>query len=165
MENLDVITNSHKICRICLKESNNLSPLFPNDQEQPKYPGLAEKIRECGDIKLCEGKEYFGVCILPSMICDTCIENTKISYKFRLQCQYSAKKLQLYYEELIQNNLEMIRSQANTPNDSQDLSNFTQDIQSSEGFDDKEDLSAQDKLSSGNQIILQQFLDLTQLDL
>ncbi|CAG5082799.1 Protein of unknown function [Cotesia congregata] len=166
MENLDVIINSHKICRICLKESNNLSPLFSNDQEQPKYPGLAEKIRECGDIKLCEGKEYFGVCILPSMICDTCIENAKISYKFRLQCQYSAKKLQLYYEELIQNNLEMIRSQVNTPNDSQDLSKFTEDIQSSEEFDDnKEDLSAQDKLSSGNQVILQQFLDLTQLDL
>lgn len=59
----------------------------------------------------------------------------------------------------------MIRSQADTPNDSQDLSKFIEDIKSSEEFDDKEDLLTEDKLSSGNQVILQQFLDLTQLDL
>lgn len=106
-ESLDFLRKLHKTCRICFEESDNLSAIFENDKETPKYPGLVKKIRECCDVELSEDISEIGI---PSLICDNCIENAKISYKFRLQCRHSESTLQLYHEELIQSNLEVKES-------------------------------------------------------
>ncbi|XP_057333983.1 uncharacterized protein LOC130673090 [Microplitis mediator] len=107
-ESLDFLRKLHKTCRICFEESDNLSPIFENNNETPKYPGLVKKIRECCDVELSEGISELSI---PSFICDNCIENAKISYKFRLQCRHSETTLQLYHEELIQSNLEILQEQ------------------------------------------------------
>ncbi|XP_057333657.1 protein starmaker-like isoform X2 [Microplitis mediator] len=92
-----------QICRICFIESINLTPVFSNHKVEKKYPGLIEKIRECGGIQL---REERGI---PFLICDNCIENAKIAYKFRLQCQHSETRLQLFHEELIQRSIQITR--------------------------------------------------------
>lgn len=98
-ENLSKKIN--KICRICFIESSNLTPIFSNNKVEKKYPGLIQKIRECGGIQL---REETGI---PFLICNNCIENAKIAYKFRLQCQHSETRLQLFHEELIQRRIQV----------------------------------------------------------
>ncbi|CAD6207547.1 GSCOCG00010220001-RA-CDS [Cotesia congregata] len=96
----------NKVCRICLTETNDLILLLIN-QEKTEYPGILEKIQECGGVQL---SEEYGT---PIFICNNCIDNTKIAYKFRLQCQYSETKLRLLHEKFIQQRIQVSHHQQN----------------------------------------------------
>ncbi|XP_011260398.1 zinc finger protein 260 [Camponotus floridanus] len=89
----DLPINMDRVCRICLTEGNNLSPIFSANQDVNNYSGLPQKIQVCGSIEI---HEQDG---LPSLICDTCIYNATVALEFRQQCQLSDAKLRAYYNK------------------------------------------------------------------
>ena len=89
----DLPLNMERICRICLTEGTNLSPIFCTDQEVSDFSSLPQKIQVCGSIEI---HEQDG---LPSLICDLCIYKASVAHEFRQQCQHSDAKLRLYYNK------------------------------------------------------------------
>ncbi|XP_076636945.1 uncharacterized protein LOC143349511 [Colletes latitarsis] len=89
----DLPFNMDRICRICLTEGTNLSPIFCGDQEVSDFSGLPQKIQICGSIEI---HEQDG---LPSLICDICIYKASVAHEFRQQCQHSDAKLRMYYNK------------------------------------------------------------------
>ncbi|KAF3428510.1 hypothetical protein E2986_00464 [Frieseomelitta varia] len=92
-EYFDLPLNMDRICRICLTEGTNLSPIFCTDQEVNDFSGLSQKIQVCGSIEI---HEQDG---LPSLICDICIYKASVAHEFRQQCQHSDAKLRMYYNK------------------------------------------------------------------
>lgn len=95
----DLPFNMDRICRICLTESTNLSPIFCGDQEVSDFSGLPQKIQVCGSIEI---HEQDG---LPSLICDICIYKASVAHEFRQQCQHSDAKLRMYYNKPAKNTI------------------------------------------------------------
>lgn len=85
--------NMDRVCRICLTESNNLSPIFCTDQEVDDFSDLPQKIQVCGSIDI---HEQDG---LPSLICDVCVYKASVAHEFRQQCQHSNARLRMYYNK------------------------------------------------------------------
>lgn len=85
--------NMERVCRICLVEGTNLSPIFSTDQEVNDFPGLSQKIQICGSIEI---HEQDG---LPSLICDVCAYKARVAHEFRQQCQHTDAKLRMYYNK------------------------------------------------------------------
>ncbi|XP_016912240.1 zinc finger protein 345 [Apis cerana] len=92
-EYFDLPLNMDRICRICLTEGTNLSPIFCTDQEVNDFSALPQKIQVCGSIEI---HEQDG---LPSLICDICIYKASVAHEFRQQCQHSDAKLRMYYNK------------------------------------------------------------------
>lgn len=92
-EYFDLPLNMDRICRICLTEGTNLSPIFSTDQEVNDFSDLPQKIQVCGSIEI---HEQDG---LPSLICDICIYKASVAHEFRQQCQHSDAKLRMYYNK------------------------------------------------------------------
>lgn len=92
-EYFDLPLNMDRICRICLTEGTNLSPIFCTDQEVNDFSSLPQKIQVCGSIEI---HEQDG---LPSLICDICIYKASVAHEFRQQCQHSDAKLRMYYNK------------------------------------------------------------------
>ncbi|XP_043286477.1 zinc finger protein 845-like [Venturia canescens] len=84
--------NMDRVCRICLLEGTNLSPIFCTEQEVDEYSGLPQKIQVCGSIEIHENDGF------PSLICDVCIYKASIAHEFRQQCQQSDARLRLLYD-------------------------------------------------------------------
>lgn len=82
-----------RVCRICLTEGTNLSPIFSTDQEVSDFSSLSQKIQVCGSIEI---DEQDG---LPSLICDVCIYKASVAHEFRQQCQHSDARLRLYFDK------------------------------------------------------------------
>ncbi|XP_015127245.1 zinc finger protein 709 [Diachasma alloeum] len=82
-----------RVCRICLTEATNLTPIFCTGQELDDLSGLPHKIQQCGAIEI---HERDG---LPSLICDVCIYKANVAHEFRQQCQHSDARLRLYYDK------------------------------------------------------------------
>ena len=91
--------NMDRICRICLAESTNMSPIFCSDQEVDHFSGLPQKIEICGSIEV---QEQDG---LPSLICNDCIFKASVAHEFRQLCQHSDTRLRLYYNKPARSNL------------------------------------------------------------
>ncbi|XP_012285162.1 zinc finger protein 260 [Orussus abietinus] len=89
----DLPLNMDRVCRVCLSEGTNLSPIFCTDQEVEDFSGLPQKIQICGSIDI---HEQDG---LPSLICDVCIYKASVAHEFRQQCQHSDARLRLYYNK------------------------------------------------------------------
>lgn len=85
--------NMDRVCRICLSENTNLSPIFCNNQDAGNLMDLPQKIQVCGDV---ECHEQDG---LPSLICDVCIYKANFAHEFRQLCQLSDARLRLYYNK------------------------------------------------------------------
>lgn len=85
--------NMDRVCRICLTEGTNLSPIFSANQEVNNFSGLSQKIQVCGSIEI---HEQDG---LPSLICDVCIYKASVAHEFRQQCQHSDTRLRMYYNK------------------------------------------------------------------
>ncbi|KAK0079418.1 hypothetical protein PV326_008740 [Microctonus aethiopoides] len=85
--------NMDRVCRICLSEGTNLSPIFCTEEDVTDFSGLAQKIQICGAIEM---HERDG---LPSLICDVCIYKASVAHEFRQQCQNSDARLRLYYDK------------------------------------------------------------------
>ncbi|KAH0948849.1 hypothetical protein HN011_000008 [Eciton burchellii] len=85
--------NMERVCRICLTEGTNLSPIFSTNQEVNDFSGLSQKIQVCGSIEI---HEQDG---LPSLICDVCIYKASVAHEFRQQCQHSDARLRMYYNK------------------------------------------------------------------
>lgn len=85
--------NMDRVCRICLTEGTNLSPIFSTNQEVNNFSGLSQKIQVCGSIEI---HEQDG---LPSLICDVCIYKASVAHEFRQQCQHSDTRLRMYYNK------------------------------------------------------------------
>lgn len=81
--------NMDRVCRVCLVEGTNLSPIFCTDQDD----GLSQKIQVCGSIEIHENDG------LPSLICNVCICNASVAHEFRQQCQRSDTQLRLIYDK------------------------------------------------------------------
>ncbi|XP_046469545.1 zinc finger protein 676 [Neodiprion pinetum] len=95
----DLPLNLDRVCRVCLSESTNLSPLFCTDPEATELSGLYQKIEVCGSIEV---QEEDG---LPSLICDVCIYKATVAHEFRQQCQNSDARLRLYYNKPAKSNV------------------------------------------------------------
>ncbi|XP_032672945.1 zinc finger protein 678-like [Odontomachus brunneus] len=91
--------NMDRVCRICLAEGTNLSPIFSTDQEVNDFPGLSQKIQVCGSIEI---HEQDG---LPSLICDVCAYKARVAHEFRQQCQHSDARLRMYYNKPAKGNI------------------------------------------------------------
>lgn len=87
----DLPLNMDRVCRVCLSEGTNLSPIFCADVDD--ISGLSQKIQVCGSIDI---HEQDG---LPSLICDMCIYKASVAHEFRQQCQHSDARLRLYYNK------------------------------------------------------------------
>ncbi|XP_025155981.1 zinc finger protein 260 isoform X2 [Harpegnathos saltator] len=89
--------NIDRVCRICLTEGTNLSPIFSTNQVENDFQGenslLSQKIQVCGSIEI---HEQDG---LPSLICDVCAYKARVAHEFREQCQSSDAKLRMYYNK------------------------------------------------------------------
>ncbi|EZA48334.1 hypothetical protein X777_13848 [Ooceraea biroi] len=85
--------NMDRVCRICLTEGTNLSPIFSANQEVNDFSCLSQKIQVCGSIEI---HEQDG---LPSLICDVCAYKASVAHEFRQQCQHSDVKLRMYYNK------------------------------------------------------------------
>ena len=85
--------NMDRVCRICLQENTNLSPIFCNGQSVANLVDLPQKIQICGGV---ECQEQDG---LPTLICDVCIYKASVAHEFRQLCQHSDARLRLYYNK------------------------------------------------------------------
>jgi hypothetical protein len=85
--------NMDRVCRICLQENTNLSPIFCNGQGVGNLSDLPQKIQICGAV---ECHEQDG---LPALICDVCIYKASVAHEFRQLCQHSDTRLRLYYNK------------------------------------------------------------------
>lgn len=94
--------NMDRVCRICLTESTNLSPIFCSNQEVVQFSEISQKIQICGSIEI---QEQDG---LPSLICNDCIFKSSIAHEFRQLCQHSDARLRLYYNKPSKSNV-MVR--------------------------------------------------------
>ncbi|XP_020292578.1 zinc finger protein 2-like isoform X2 [Pseudomyrmex gracilis] len=83
--------NMDRVCRICLTESANLSPIF--SQEVNDLADLSHKIQVCGSIEI---NEQDG---LPTLICSSCVYKANVAHDFRQQCQHSDARLRMYYNK------------------------------------------------------------------
>ncbi|XP_057334454.1 dentin sialophosphoprotein-like [Microplitis mediator] len=77
------ITKMTGTCRLCLKESSKLSPIFCNKQGREHFFDLYRKIFICCGIEINEYDE------LSSFICNDCVTKLNAAYDFRLVCQRS----------------------------------------------------------------------------
>lgn len=91
--------NMDRVCRICLTESTNLSPIFCSNQEVVQFSEISQKIQICGSIEI---QEQDG---LPSLICNDCIFKSSIAHEFRQLCQHSDARLRLYYNKPSKSNV------------------------------------------------------------
>ncbi|XP_066596745.1 zinc finger protein 502-like [Prorops nasuta] len=89
----DMTLNMDRICRICLIESTNLTPIFGSGQNINNYIAVANKIQICGSIDIQEQDGF------PSLICEVCAYKAAVAYEFRQQCQNSDAKLRLYFNK------------------------------------------------------------------
>lgn len=78
------ITKMTGTCRLCLKESTKLSPIFCNTQGRKHFFDLYRKIFVCCGIDINEYDE------LSSFICNECVTKLNAAYDFRLLCQRSS---------------------------------------------------------------------------
>ncbi|OXU22310.1 hypothetical protein TSAR_003391 [Trichomalopsis sarcophagae] len=86
--------NMDRVCRICLQENTNLSPIFCNGHEiGSNLTDISQKIQVCGAV---ECHEQDG---LPALICDVCIYKASVAHEFRQLCQHSDARLRLYYNK------------------------------------------------------------------
>lgn len=83
--------NMDRVCRVCLSEGTNLSPIFQGNETESS--GLSQKIQTCGSIEI---HEEDG---LPALICDNCIYKASVAYEFRQLCQHSDTRLRMYYNK------------------------------------------------------------------
>ncbi|XP_046975641.1 zinc finger protein 771-like isoform X2 [Vanessa cardui] len=70
-------------CRVCLSQNNNMINIFEDSNNE-----IMDKIEFCTGIQL---KEEKG---LPTNICDNCLKELSIAYKFKAICLLSAQTLQ-----------------------------------------------------------------------
>ncbi|KAL7307081.1 hypothetical protein TKK_0000818 [Trichogramma kaykai] len=85
--------NMDRVCRICLQENTNLTPIFANDPNLSNLTDLSQKIQICGGV---ECNQQDG---LPSHICDVCIYKATVAYEFRQLSQHSDTRLRVFYNK------------------------------------------------------------------
>ena len=95
----DAPINMDRVCRICLMDSRNLSPIFCPDHEIDDFSGLSQKIQVCGSIEVHENDGF------PSLICDVCVYKATVAHEFRQQCQQSDSRLRLLFDKPSRNNI------------------------------------------------------------
>lgn len=87
--------NMDRVCRVCLSEGTNLSPIFQGNESSSESSSglLSQKIQMCGSIEI---HEEDGI---PALICDNCIYKASVAYEFRQLCQHSDTRLRMYYNK------------------------------------------------------------------
>ncbi|XP_031835495.1 uncharacterized protein LOC116428184 isoform X2 [Nomia melanderi] len=130
----DLPLNMDRICRICLTEGTNLSPIFATDQDVNDFSSLPQKIQVCGSIEI---QEQDG---LPSLICDICIYKASVAHEFRQQCQHSDAKLRMYYNKPAKSTI--VDTYTQTELDTEPVLSKEQEVENQENYYVKEEMQA-----------------------
>ncbi|XP_013144509.1 PREDICTED: gastrula zinc finger protein XlCGF57.1-like [Papilio polytes] len=87
------------VCRICLRKGHHTLNLFSENEEAIR---ILNKILDCFQIKL-EFKKQ-----LPSLICNKCIEDVTIAWKFREKCINFEEQFALYRKKILETNVTLL---------------------------------------------------------
>ncbi|KAL0274549.1 UNVERIFIED_CONTAM: hypothetical protein PYX00_002651 [Menopon gallinae] len=79
-----------RICRICLKEGDDLKSIFYNDDFPTDHVSLSIKIMACSSVQVIAGDG------LPELICSKCLTEVDIAYDFREKSQSADAALRKY---------------------------------------------------------------------
>ncbi|XP_013138999.1 PREDICTED: myoneurin-like isoform X2 [Papilio polytes] len=85
----DIIPDVHKLCRLCLCQTEDCLPIY-RDSKHESYPDIALRIAMCVGIEVSKDD------CLPKKLCRQCYRDIERCYIFREKCEVSNKKLKLH---------------------------------------------------------------------